>query len=202
MKSMLELLNYIWPIRKTKKGLGIISILILVLWGWLVLPIFSINQSGFILYSLIALILWLIIFFIWLFHSGRMIVFKQPFIAVLCLKTSDAKAAKYVQDSLKILTHELDNLGLLQKIQIRQIGEDVINNEKQAKSYREKFDVGLIIWSEVFSGAKNKENVSEFKNLNFTFKVPPSISQEQVFKFFANDVNIAIINRAGTEGRC
>ena len=135
------------------------------------------------------------IFIVWIFISGRIIESKKPFTVVFCLKASDPKAAKYIQDSLKMLRNEFDKLGFLQKIRILRIGEDIINNNEQALRYRHKFDVGLIIWGEIFSGAKDGKFVSEFKTLYFTYKVPPNLRQANIFQFFKNDVNIALINR-------
>lgn len=189
-KAIIDYLNYLWPIRKTKWGLAIASIIPFLLWICYLLPKFD-----FVISLIYPIVLWLIIFVTWLFHSGRTIKSKEPFTVIFCLKSSDANATKYLQNSMKILNNELDKLGLLRKIHIKQIGHDIINNNQQALSYREKFDIGLIIWGEIFTGSKSEKEVCDFKHLYFTFKVPENLTQENIYPLFKNDINIALINR-------
>ncbi len=196
IKSVIDFFNYTWPIRKKKLGLAVFSIPLVLLWLYFIFPKYSANNyKEFLIYSTALLFSWILIFIFWLFHSGRIIKSKQPFTVIFCLKSSDVKATKYLQDSIKILKTELDKLGLLQKIQIKEIGQDIIINKEQALSYREKFDIGLIIWGEIFTGSENEKQVSKFKNIFFTYKIPENLARPSIYELFKNDVNIAIVNR-------
>lgn len=194
-KNIIDYLRYLWPHRKTKRGLFAISLPIFSFWATYVLPEYSVNPHKFYTFSISLAVLWLITFIFWLFHSGRLIKSKQPFTVIFCLKASDAKATQYSQNSIKILRTELDKLGLLQKIKIKEIGSDIINNQEEAKSYREKFDVGLIIWGEIFTGSENGQQVCDFKKLFFTYEIPGSVKQANIYDIFKNDINIALVNR-------
>lgn len=173
----------------------VILIPIILLWTYYVLPKYFINHDEFYTYSFLFLVLWFLIFIVWLYHSGRIIPSKQPFTVIFCLKSSDAKSALYTQNSMKVLTSELDKLGLSKKIQIKQIGQDIIQNNKQALSYREKFDIDLIIWGEIFYGSKNEKQVCDFKDMLFTYKIPKNLILANISELFKNDINIALVNR-------
>lgn len=194
-QCIIEYFTYLWPIRKTKAGLGIISIPFFLLWIYYASPKFFANLHEFVIYSSVIISLWLLCFVVWLFNSGRIIRPGQPFTVIFCLKSSNPKSTQYIENSIKILKHELDRLGLLHKIKIKQIGSDVINNKKQAISFRSNFDVGLIIWGEIFYGGKSEKQVCDFKTLRFIYKVPSNLNDEKIQKLFKNDVNIALIDR-------
>lgn len=187
---------HLWPNRKTKIGLGLLFVVLVLVWLQYILPKYSTDFAAFRLYSFLLVVLFVLSFIIWLFHSGRVIGWGHPFTVVFCLKASDPMATINLQNSMKFLNQELDKLGLLSKIRIKEIGSDIISNQKQAVAYREKFDVGLILWGEIFTGGKNGEkNVTDFKRVLFTCKVPGNLKHKNVFNLFINDVGIVISNR-------
>lgn len=194
-KSIIDYLTYLWPYRKTKWGLIVISIPIILSWTYFAIPKYFISFDIFFIYSISLLFLWFVILIIWFYLSGRFIPSKQPFTVIFCLKCSDAKSAQYIQNSMKVMISELDKLGLLQKLRIKQIGQDIINSNQQALAYREKFDIDLIIWGEIFFGSQDEKQVCDFKKLFFTYKIPPNLIRANISKLFQNDINIALVNR-------
>ncbi|MDM7988092.1 MAG: hypothetical protein QUS13_12220 [Smithella sp.] len=194
-KPIIDYLIYLWPFRKTKWGLIATYIPIILFWIYNILPKYFINKQIFYTYSAVVLIIFLGIFIYWLFYSGRVIATKQPFTVIFCLKPTDSVSAQYINNSIKVFLRELDNLKLPQRIHIKQIGQDIINNNEEAHKYRQKKDVDLIIWGEIFSGSKSEKDVCDFKDIFFTYKVPGNIGLANLTDLFKNDINIAVIKR-------
>jgi len=194
-KTTVDYLIYLWPFRKTKWGLFVAYIPILLFWIYHILPKYFIDKQIFYTYSAVVFILLLVIFIYWLFYSGRIIATKQPFTVVFCLKPTDPISAQYIKNSIKVFLRELDSLRLSRKIHIKQIGQDIINNTEEAHNYRQKKDVDLIIWGEIFSGSKSEKEVCDFKDIFFTYKVPGNIGLANLTDLFKNDINIAVIKR-------
>ena len=194
-KSAIELVLYIWSYSKTKIGLGIIAANTVFLWWKIVFPLYGTDVQTFNMASVITIALFFILFMGWLFWSGRITIKKPAFSIVICLKPKDSKSSKYIDNALSMLKQELDKLGLLNKFQIIIAGTDVINSSKQAHKYRDYFDVDLIVWGDVYSGSIENQEVCDFKNLFFTYKIPGNLVQTNLTKYFQNDINIALINR-------
>lgn len=196
-KHIIDYIIYFWPFRKTKQGLIIILIPIVVLWVMYVFPTYQ-NQTNHQLFYVLSFVIFIFIIALlifWCFHSGRIIFPKSKYTVIFCLKAQDSKSTKHIQHSLSLLTTELDKLGLLEKFRLKTIGQDIIENKKEAHNYREKYDVDLIIWGEVFSGTREKEEVYDFNKLFFTYKVPGSVIKANLSQLFKTDINIALVNR-------
>ncbi len=193
-KDIIDYLHYFWPFRKTKWGLSAAVIPAVIAWVAYVIPHFQTNKQLFYILSFIFFACIMIYFGFWFIDSGRLIFPRSGYKIIFCLKAQGTNGNKHIQDSLSLLSRELDKLGLLNKFRIINVGQDVIKSQSRAHKYREEQDVDLIIWGEVFSGSKQEKEICNFK-LSFTFKVPGSIAAENLQPNFLADVNIAVINR-------
>lgn len=191
-KNITDYLIYFWPLRKTKWGLMMMFIPIAVFWFSYVIPIYQTNNQLFFIITA-AFIIPPSLF--WLFDSGRLLLPKSKFTVVFCLKPQDAISTKHIQNSISILNRELDKLGLLEKFRTINIGQDIINNKREAHNYRGKHDIDLIIWGEVFSGSREEKEACDFKGLFFTYKIPGAVVAANLIDIFKNDINIALVNR-------
>src|SRR3990170_3437728 len=191
-KDIIDYLISFWPHRKTKWGLFVWLILIIFLWSKYVIPYYQTHEQLFYTISSIFLIG---PFLFWFFYSGRIILPSSKYTVVFCLKEQNAKSAKHIQNTLSILNTELDKLDLLGKFRFITIGHDIIRKREEAHNYREKQNVDLIIWGEIFFAPKAEKEVCDFKHLSFTYKIPTSILKANLIDLFTKDINIALVHR-------
>ena len=195
MKNIIECLTFFGHYGKTKRGLITAYILVVVYWSCFIFPLYKENVNLFFTITLwYFFISFLLLLILWTIYSGR-IPLRPKFTVVFCLKSKDAKSDKYIQDTISIIKQELDKLNLLGKIKIKPIGEDIINNKKEAHNYRENYNLDLVIWGEVFYGKKGGEELYDFRRLFFTCKIPSSMVEANLSELFKTDINIAIVNR-------
>lgn len=196
-KDSLSYLAYFWSYRKTKYGLVVACLPIIILWSTHVFPSVHTDKNKFLIYSSFCFIVSLALFVWWLFHSGRVFLRNSNFTVVFCLKGKEAKGSRYIQNAISMLKDSLDRLGLLEKFRIVLAGEDIVNSQKEAYKYREKYNIDLVIWGEVFSGGKGNANneACDFKGLLFTYKIPPVVNRSNLSNVFKTGINIAIQNR-------
>lgn len=194
-KSIIDYITYLLPFRKTKWGLIVILLPILVVWILHVFPLYKPEINQFKLWSYSLLCTSLILIVIWLFHSKRIILGNKNYIVVLSLKATDPRSNTYIQTAISMLKTELDRLGLSGKFKILMAGPDIVNTIEGAHKYREHFDIDLLIWGEVFSGKKDEKELCDFKRLFFTYKIPPQVILSDLTNLFKSDINIALVNR-------
>ena len=195
MKNITEYLTFFGLYGKTKRGLFVAYILVIVYWFYYIFPLHKENANRFFTVTFwYFFILLLLLAILWAFYSGR-IPLGSKFTVVFCLKSKDTISTNYIENAKSILCRELDKLGLLRKIRIEQIGQDIINNIKEARTYRENHNRDLVIWGEVFCGTKDEKKVCDFKGLFFTCKIPPSMAGSDMSELFKTDINIALVNR-------
>lgn len=187
---------------KTKYGLVIASILLALVSSGstiTILTLLKMNDKAFIIVLCVFLVPQLVHFIAWYFCSGRMPIINSVFTVVFCLKGKDLKSGgksdSYIQNAIEIVEKELDKLGILEKINLNSIGQDIIKTRKDAHDYRNKYDIDLIIWGEVLSGAKEKQDVCDFNKISFTYKSPSPKANANLAELFRNDVNIALVER-------
>ena len=152
-KNIIDYLTSFWPHRKTKWGLFIIYILIIVLGFQYVLPYYQTHKQLFYAITLISFIGPLLL---WFSLSGRIILPSSQYTVVFCLKGHDARSVKYIQNTLSILNREIDKLRLVERFRFITIGHDIIRKREEAHNYREKQNVDLVIWGEIFSGVVSR----------------------------------------------
>lgn len=191
-KDIIDYLTSFWPNRKTKWGLFVGVILIGLSWFKYDLPYYQTHEQ---LFYAITLIYFTGPLVLWLSHSGRIILPSSKYTVVFCLKGHDARSVKYIQSTLSILNRELDKLKLVERFRFITIGNDIIRKREEAHNYRGKHNVDLVIWGEIFSGSKEEKEVSDFKSLSFTYKLPEPISRANLIDLFSADINIALVNR-------
>lgn len=194
-KSIVDYIAYLFPFRKTKWGLTAVLMPIAVLWVLRILPIYNTDKYQFMFWSSVFLGISLALFLLWMFYSRRIILANDIFTVVLSLKSNDPKSNTYIQNAISMLKPELDKMGLLSKLKILLAGSDIIDSIEKAHSYRENFNIDLLIWGEVFSGKKNEKDLCDFKKLLFTCKIPPKITHANLTDLFKSDINIALTNR-------
>jgi tetratricopeptide (TPR) repeat protein len=170
--------------------IGLIALAIL--WAWLIFPFYERHIEVVMSATIAMLVLFLAG---WLYYSGRAFLPKRRFTIVFCLRADDPKSIGYIRQALSLLKKKLDELGLLEKFKIISIGRDIIIDNSSAHAYRDKHDVDLIIWGDVFYGSKENKDVCDFKGLSFTFKVPGSVVGRNLSEIFKSDINIALVNR-------
>jgi len=195
MKEIYELLNYFWTFRKNKRGLFVACFLASGACWTIIFKFFSsekqIFQTG-IIWNISILIAF---FLFWFLSSGRFIFPSNKFTVVFSLKAKDMKSNLYIQDAISKLNRELEILGLRDKFRIVLAGQDFIDRIKLAHRYRERFNIDLVIWGEIYSGTKNEKVVCDFKDLFFTYKIPPQVINANLSNLFKSDINISIVNR-------
>ncbi len=191
-KDIIDYLISFWAHRKTKWGLFLALTLLAVPWSEYVLPYYQIHTQVFYVITFFSFIGFPSF---WFFYSGRIILPTSKHTVVFCLKAQDVRSAKYIQNTLSVLTKEIDNFGLLGKFRFITIGHDIISNRGKAHNYREKQNVDLVIWGEIFSGSKEGKEVCDFKTLSFTYKLPEPIRMANLTDLFSTDINIALVNR-------
>lgn len=194
-KNIIGYLEYLFLYRKTKWGLAVALLPVLVFCILRVVPLYSTNETLFSAASGGCLLGIVIIVFVWALHSKRVIIGKKTFTTVLSLKAHDPKSNEHIRNAIAILKSELDKLGLLGTFKILEAGQDIITSKEQAHRYRENFDLDLVIWGEVFSGKKDDKELSDFNRLFFTFKIPKNIITSNLTELFKSDINIALVNR-------
>lgn len=192
-KDIVDYLISFWPHRKTKWGLLVGLVLIISLWLKYLFPYYQTYEQLFYTITFISIIGFPLFWFI---HSGRIILpTSTKYTIVFCLRAGDARSAKYIQNTLSILKTELDKLDLLGKFRFMTIGHDIIRKREEAHNYREKQNVDLIIWGEIFSGSKAEKEVCDFKSLFFTYRIPTHILKANLIDLFSMDINIALVHR-------
>jgi tetratricopeptide (TPR) repeat protein len=163
-----------------------------IFWFYYVIPVYQINNQ---LFFIITTVLIMVPTIFWFFHSGRVLLPSSKFTVVYCLKPQDTLSAKHIQNSMYIFNRELETLGLLEKFRLISIGEDIIKNQKKAHTYRERYNVDLIIWGQILSGSREEKEVCDFKGLFFTYKIPGAVVAANLINIFKTDINIALVNR-------
>lgn len=191
-KDAVDFLNYYWPHRKTKRGMAIALFVLAIVWFVYILPLYE-SHKEVVLLTTIGILLFF--FWGWLYYSGRVLLPKRRFTIVFCLRADDPRSISYIRQALSILKKKLDELGLLHKFRIISIGRDIVIDRAMAHAYRERHDVDLIIWGDIFCGSKESKGVCDFKGLSFTFKVPGSVVGRNLSEIFKSDINIALVNR-------
>ena len=191
-KDMIDFLNFYWPHRKTRRGITIGFIVFAIVWFVYVFPLY-VNHKEIVLLATIAILI--LSFAGWLYYSGRVLLPKRRFTIVFCLRADDPKSISYIRQALSILKRKLDELGLLNKFRIVSIGRDIVIDRATAHAYREKHDVDLIIWGDVFCGSKENKGVCDFKGISFTYKIPGSVVGSNLSEIFKSDINIALVDR-------
>lgn len=167
-------------------------IVLAIVWFAYIFPHY-VNHKEVVIFATIALLI--LLFAGWLYYSGRVLLPKRRFTIVFCLRADDPKSISYIRQALSILKRKLDELGLLNKFRIISIGRDIVVDRATAHAYREKFDVDLIIWGDVFCGSKENKGVCDFKGLSFTFKIPGKVVGSNLSEIFKADINIALVDR-------
>lgn len=137
----------------------------------------------------------LILVIIWFCLSGRFIFPSNKMKVAFSLKSEDVSSNKYIRDALFLLKREIVILGLSEKIKLLQIGQDMFGTIKSAHNYRERYDIDLVIWGEILYGKKEEKDVCDFKNLFFTYKIPPQVVSANLATIFGSDINISIVKR-------
>lgn len=191
-KNIIDFLIYFWPFRKTKWGLLMMFTPTAIFWFYNVIPVYQTNNQ---LFFIITAMLIIVPTIFWFFHSGRVLLPSSKFTVVFCLKPQDTLSAKHIQNSISIFNRELEALGLLEKFKLISIGEDIIKNQKKAHTYRERYNVDLIIWGIILSGSREEKEVCDFKGLFFTYKIPGVVVASNLINIFKTDINIALVNR-------
>src|SRR5574337_342203 len=191
-KDAIDFLNYYWPNRKTRRGMVIALFAMIIAWFVYVFPIYKTNKETVLLPSIAAL---LCFFWGWQYYSGRALLPRRRFTVVFCLRADDPRSISYIRQASSILRKKLDELGLLDKFNLISIGRDIITDRITAHEYREKHDVDLIIWGDIYCGSKENKSVCDFKGLSFTFKIPGSIVGKNLSEIFKTDINIALVSR-------
>lgn len=191
-KEVLDFMNYYWPHRKTKLGFVAGFLLLIALWVEFVFPYYETQKEG-VLIGSFAVSSFLFAF--WLFYSGRMLLPINRFTVVFCLRAHDPKSITYIKQSFSMLKSKLDELGLWNKFKIISIGRDIIVDRATAHDYRERHDIDIIIWGDVFCGSKENKAVCDFKGLSFTSKIPGHVAVGNLSEIFKSDINIALVSR-------
>lgn len=195
IKQIIEIIQYYWKYSKTKVGLGIAAMMFAAIWVKYALPIYNKESDALYTNITITILCFVALGIVWLLYSGRLMLTSNVCTIIFCLKANDSKSAKYIENSLTLLKHEMDKIGLLDKIKLKNIGTDIISTQKQAHKFREKYDVDMIIWGDVYSGTIDQKEVCDFKNILYTYKIPKNIIIHNVVNYFKNDINIALVNR-------
>lgn len=195
VKDIIEVLRFLWLRRKTKAGLLATYLIIAVLWFLYVYTPYHTNQNLFVPYTGGTAILMFGIYLLWLINSARMVVPRDKFTIAFALREKDHRGTSYLQDALSQLERQLDILKLLPKFRILRAGSDVIRNMRDALRYREKHDLDLVIWGDIYTGKKDGKEMCDINELFFTIKVPGAVVAQNYAHLFTEDVNIALINR-------
>lgn len=165
-------------INKLRQIEGLIAgeLIIILLW------VFA--KSNFPYY--IALFLIIFWFLIWYLISGRYILIVSKNEIIFCFNTDD-KSRAYYKKVLKKLIDHLDSYNL--NIKIRDIAPDIIDSTKKAIKYREKYDIGLIIWGYAFSETKNGKDIIHFKP-HYTCRINKTLRKKR--ELFLADLSLII----------
>ncbi|MDR4504074.1 MAG: hypothetical protein MRK01_04675 [Candidatus Scalindua sp.] len=203
MNKGIEYLKLLWSDQwKTKYGLVLASILLAFVSSGstiTILKLLNVKEKTFLIVLCALLMPQLLHLLVWYFCSGRIFITNSKFTVVFCLAgkdlQSEGKSDSYIQNAISILKGELEKLGLLEKINLKSIGQDIIKTKEDALDYREKYDIDLIIWGKVYSGSKEKQEVCDFKKIFFTCKMPSYMLQANLSDLFKKDINIALVGR-------
>jgi tetratricopeptide (TPR) repeat protein len=168
---------------KTRKGLGAVSLIILLSIPWLL-------QQGFpFIYLSFGICA---IFFIWsicwFILSGRVMIPSSKKIVIFCFDV-DSEAHKNYKRVLKRIYTSIYDLGLSQNIKLTNIAQDIITNKLRAHKYRKNNRVDLIIWGNAEYGNLNSQKVLRFE-LQHTMSITESLSIK--LNLFLTDVNLIL----------
>lgn len=189
VKSAVEYLQFFWKYRKTKLGLFIAICPFLGFW------VKYTDKTNFLISTVVLLALLVSIIFYWIVISGRVVLSRKAFSVAFCIHAKDARSSQHIGNTLSHIKIELDRLGLLDKFQFIYLGNDVIESKKEAHKYRDRTDVDLLIWGEVFSGSQIEKESSDFKHLFYTYKIPKKVQKRDLINLYSADVNISLVNR-------
>jgi len=128
----------------------------------------------------------LIIILLWVFAKSNFPYYIALFLIIFCFNTDD-KSRAYYKKVLKKLIDHLDSYNL--NIKIRDIAPDIIDSTKKAIKYREKYDIGLIIWGYAFSETKNGKDIIHFKP-HYTCRINKTLRKKR--ELFLADLSLII----------
>ena len=195
LKGAVEYLQFFYQNRRTRWGLLVGCLPLVLTWIKFGLPLYNSDKKNFVLSICVLLLTCLVLGIYWSFTSGRIIFPKNAFNVVFCVKTKTPKSSRYIENTISQIKIELDKIGLLEKFRFIILGFDAIKDKRDAENFREKYDLDLIIWGELFSGCSSEIEACDFKKLFYTYKIPGNIVAGKLTDLYKKDINISIFKR-------
>ena len=144
-------------------------------------------------------IVWTLIFvsaalIFWLIWSGRFFPFWQRRrVVAFCIERKNARIHNYYTQSLDLLRSFVAQCGLSNEIEIKDVGYDLITNDKEAQKFVMRKGVSVVFHGRLFLDQENGNFIHHY-NFNVTWRNPPQIS-EQIAKLIEVDANLFYSNR-------
>lgn len=181
-----KVLAYIIKEWKTTKGF-LASIIFVVPFTLVLLNI----KSSAIIIIIVLSTSYFIWFCIWFYKSGRLVFPSDKKTVVLCFDV-DWEGIKNYSRVVKKIINSISNLNLRDKIRIKPISPDLIQNKPKAHKYRETKGVELIIWGKTDYGNLNNEKVLFFE-VHHTVYISKSLAER--LDYFLADLTLILAKK-------
>ena len=186
LSELWQFLRYLWPRRKTKYGLFLILIVILLFPSFI--SIVTITQK------IILCVIVLCVCISWLFDSGRILFPSKKITIAFALKAIKPESQTIIEESIIKLKEKLKQIGASEKFRIIEIGSDLFTTNEQAEKYIKKKNIRLIIHGNIWNEKRDSHYVFDLKNFFYSFIVnTPKDTQE--YQMQLADIILATSNR-------
>lgn len=189
--EIIEFIKFLWPKRKTKYGLLIITIFAIIL-----IRVFTpINETSIYTEFVVYFIIFYVILVVWTFDSGRLSSPQKRNIVAFALKSLDTNTQKIIRVTLAKLTDKLKMLDLLDSIKLKEIGVDIFDTKERAEKFLLDRKYSLVIHGTIYGGKENSVHKYDLKNFFYSFSILNMAKDSPDIQVIKNDMNLILANR-------
>ncbi len=130
----------------------------------------------------------LMLFIIWLFVSGRLIIPSKKIKIAISIETNDSDTQRILMRSVRKIKRELQVLGVYKEFRFFEIGHDIFKTHKQAGKFACKKKIELIFHGTICKDKLEDRVVFSMKDTFFTYVYIKPKENTPLLKIFKNDI--------------